>query len=956
MLAAWPQISTNSFHMAEDDMEISSDHGHDAGDEDIDIDIDFTAGHTDEDHILEDVGTHEEMQDDVQIQVGSTFMQDEEMVDEDNLSYQMDDADLLHDEDTQVGEGDTLLFQADTHLHQTDYTAILTPQPEEIEDQETLDLHSLHDVEVEPEGLPATAHVVDNDSHQDPVPESDNVSAPRGEDMADDQLQHDTRQPSPSDNAYDATKVEEPRSPPISDAKSVGSPPEFIPNSEDLEQEIADGNPQEEDAYDVVESHTSDNVNPTSIAPLIIVSWDGKEYPLFSSSDSDDPDTYFLSDTAILEKSLVVFLQAIRGVIQADLGDEDELVFSVDDLGLETSEVGEMASHLKENQLTTSVQFATSIQSVSLSQIVKLRQQLLRNNEVDDDADQGEGLVDQLYISITVKKNFSKRLSNLISGAAEGKRLSDFWEVQSQSLDDIAELYDTQQDQASAPESPLPGNPSDAAVVESDHTPSDIGDRLREESGVVAEDAAIDGTIEHDTVPEDTKHDHHDHSSHISQGKGSPTPPAEIQDLESLKGFAAPEADLSQAIDPSSHLDTGDAEITTALDGDVDEDGDFIDYSEDELEFDAEDEKAQEEKTDNDGSDQGIFSTFVTPSCALPPWCICPRCSTILLAGYDEINENSPHRSASRQSGGEQVSDFDSHPQIINDDVEAGVVEAIEDSADQAGFGFASSHHEAVEDEGEEELGYDPMPDHASNEADEYNASYVEGLNDDAIPGGNDEPTAVVVVEEEVLVEEDEEEEADEDYGVLNSDAEVFTAGAGVDLEDENPSEEPAQDQDESTATEIPTSPGVNMEGAVSNYTANSVTGSIALDTAESSVTLGADDIVYDEEEEDAEEAAEAVEAEDEVADGLIQSATEVSSGGAEVASLEQKDEIDYEDDEEEEAERLEIIRSGHSLQDIKESSPASGKRTIAEVDFDDILDTRSTSECCSRIRRRRHY
>ena len=63
-------------------MEISSEHGHNIRDEDIDIDIDFTTGHADEDYILEDVLPHETIDNDFLFEASPGAGQDDLMVDE----------------------------------------------------------------------------------------------------------------------------------------------------------------------------------------------------------------------------------------------------------------------------------------------------------------------------------------------------------------------------------------------------------------------------------------------------------------------------------------------------------------------------------------------------------------------------------------------------------------------------------------------------------------------------------------------------------------------------------------------------------------------------------------------------------------------------------------------------------------------------------------------------------
>ncbi|PQE12925.1 hypothetical protein CJF30_00002830 [Rutstroemia sp. NJR-2017a BBW] len=78
--------------MADDSMELASEHGHDIIEEDIDIDIDINSGHVDEDDILDDI-------DEANVDISTNAQNDDLMVDDDDdPSFHMEDADLLQEE------------------------------------------------------------------------------------------------------------------------------------------------------------------------------------------------------------------------------------------------------------------------------------------------------------------------------------------------------------------------------------------------------------------------------------------------------------------------------------------------------------------------------------------------------------------------------------------------------------------------------------------------------------------------------------------------------------------------------------------------------------------------------------------------------------------------------------------------------------------------------------------
>jgi hypothetical protein len=68
--------------------------------------------------------------------------------------------------------------------------------------------------------------------------------------------------------------------------------------------------------------------------PSITVQYQGDEFPFFSYSADG-----FFSDEAVLNDGMQTLLQLFRSQLSSDIAAEDELVFQVDELGLEFSEV-----------------------------------------------------------------------------------------------------------------------------------------------------------------------------------------------------------------------------------------------------------------------------------------------------------------------------------------------------------------------------------------------------------------------------------------------------------------------------------------------------------------------------------------------------------------------------------------------------------------------------------------
>ena len=58
-----------------------------------------------------------------------------------------------------------------------------------------------------------------------------------------------------------------------------------------------------------------------------------------SSSEEDESETFFLSDTSVASQSIKDLMTALRGVLEDDIGDADELMIGFEDLRLDISEV-----------------------------------------------------------------------------------------------------------------------------------------------------------------------------------------------------------------------------------------------------------------------------------------------------------------------------------------------------------------------------------------------------------------------------------------------------------------------------------------------------------------------------------------------------------------------------------------------------------------------------------------
>lgn len=110
------------------------------------------------------------------------------------------------------------------------------------------------------------------------------------------------------------------------------------PNAEDDETESRDYRQDElQELEEAITGDTSMDAGGESSAdsfPSITVQYQGDEFPFLSSGTNG-----FFSDASILDESIQHVLSGFRSQVGNDIRPEDELVFQVDELGLEFTEV-----------------------------------------------------------------------------------------------------------------------------------------------------------------------------------------------------------------------------------------------------------------------------------------------------------------------------------------------------------------------------------------------------------------------------------------------------------------------------------------------------------------------------------------------------------------------------------------------------------------------------------------
>lgn len=158
------------------------------------------------------------------------------------------------------------------------------------------------------------------------------------------------------------------------------------------DEEEAAGSQAAEAAVSVVGTTSS----PDSEFPKITVQYKGDEFPCFSTTSEG-----FFTDISILDDTMEALLSKFREELVNEIPHEDELVFQVDELGLEFAE-----SSLRD-----------SLSSVTMRQILEIFDLLVKNQDPDNSR--------ALYTYLFTKPSTSRRLEFLIDSATAGKGLDE---------------------------------------------------------------------------------------------------------------------------------------------------------------------------------------------------------------------------------------------------------------------------------------------------------------------------------------------------------------------------------------------------------------------------------------------------------------------------------------------------------------------------------------------------
>ncbi|KAH8589997.1 hypothetical protein B0O99DRAFT_599445 [Bisporella sp. PMI_857] len=424
--------------MADDSMEISSDHDYNVGDEDIDIDIDLTGDIVDEDHILEDVGSNIGFGDDIEEQHLASTSYDDVMLDDDgdDRSTQMEDAettqldniDIIQEVRNHPMDDEGLSMPLATtddfsvHLEDSSKAAPSLSNLEEIaqpiSEAEQSDPRASNQVEFK--DLPENINEVQLERQESNNLKTKEESPCRTPNEKSETESHradiaiEKSQPeSPGHNPSDVENNSEPSS--VTSKSPILGPTD---TARAYDGQLDHANHSDKDANAEAPDSTTDLKPPPYSESLEVkVIYQDLEYDLFSSSDSDDPDSFFLSELSFAKQPLTDLFAAIRLVIQDDIAQDGLLSIAIEDLGLEFQE---------ESTLT---------KDITIDKLVRLHKSLQENDGVET--------LQPLFINLDKKVNSELKFARLTTNAEEGRGLSELHAWDEYSQDDGNELSET---------------------------------------------------------------------------------------------------------------------------------------------------------------------------------------------------------------------------------------------------------------------------------------------------------------------------------------------------------------------------------------------------------------------------------------------------------------------------------------------------------------------------------
>ncbi|KAK6210371.1 hypothetical protein QIS74_11955 [Colletotrichum tabaci] len=229
--------------------------------------------------------------------------------------------------------------------------------------------------------------------------------------------------------------------------------------------------------------------------PVITVSYKGIDYPFFYGAPDSEGKECFFNDLSLLHCKMEGVLAGFRRELASELGPLDELVFQIDELGLE---------------------FAESTQSdvfsdITLGQIISVFDSLVKNQNPDASK--------PLYAYLSTRPNCKKRWLSLVDDAYNGKGLDEIsFYFASRAQSEAPEIIDDDEpdligeednaDAATWPQSPGESEHGDQDDVEVQRESAEINEQTNDDNDVgdgiaIDDDLQPQGAVDEHTLEPD---------------------------------------------------------------------------------------------------------------------------------------------------------------------------------------------------------------------------------------------------------------------------------------------------------------------------------------------------------------------------------------------------------------------------------------------------------------------
>ncbi|GAB0136695.1 hypothetical protein EsDP_00004988 [Epichloe bromicola] len=319
-----------------------------------------------------------------------------------------------HDEDVNDLEGvdqeEAMYAQIDHESLKETNQALEPPHEIDYDIEDSSNLHAAGDAS-EIESQAAGEHETDDDPYKKETRDQGEIGG-RAEDheISWEHEHEQTLEPIIEESDMSAADAHGDKTLPTVSAASETMDQEYIEQQHEAQTDIAkesrfaevhdegvdDSGPNLDESLEAEATHQEESDTDSPQFPAITVQYKGDEFPCFSAKSDG-----FFSQLSILDENIKSLLDGFREELANELLAEDELVFQVDELGLEFSESSS----------------PDLLANITFRQVIEIFDILVKNQDPDNTR--------PLYTYLFTRPSTSKRFDFLMESATEGKGLDE---------------------------------------------------------------------------------------------------------------------------------------------------------------------------------------------------------------------------------------------------------------------------------------------------------------------------------------------------------------------------------------------------------------------------------------------------------------------------------------------------------------------------------------------------